>query len=130
MPLRLENLPPLIRGVRKVAGIPMPSRSIRVPLEMEARSQQLALAIGCVHADLLRLALRIGIERISEAVSEAQDAEEANLEARAEALNNLAAHRQAEIDAELQQASDRLEARRLDQISTEIDAAWEGLADA
>lgn len=100
MPLPLADLPPLIRGVRKVAGLPMPSRSIRLPMEMEAESQKLARLIGCVHADLLRLALRIGLERITEAVSEAQEAATANIAARAQALDDLAAFYESRTDQE------------------------------
>jgi hypothetical protein len=111
MPLPLPTLPPLLETVRKNAiGIPMPSKSVRIPADWESHSRKLARLIGCSHSAVLRLALQLGLERISEAISEAQEAAESNLEAREQAL-------------------DSLEAYRVAQISTEIDAAWEGLAD-
>lgn len=66
-----SDLPPLLRGIRRDAvGTPMPSRSLRVTIETTKKVESLTKRLSCSQSDLLRLALRVGLERIEEALDD------------------------------------------------------------
>lgn len=76
-----SDLPPLLRGIRRDAvGTPMPSRSLRVPIQTEKKVEALTKRLSCAQSDLLRLALRAGLERIEEALDEQDRADEERIE--------------------------------------------------
>lgn len=76
-----SDLPPLLRGIRRDAvGTPMPSRSLRVTIETTKKVDSLSKRLSCVQSDLLRLALRVGLERIEEALDEQDRADEEQIE--------------------------------------------------
>lgn len=77
----LSDLPPLLRGIRRDAvGTPMPSRSLRVPIQTEKKVDALMKRLSCSQSDLLRLALRVGLEQIEEALDEQDRADEERIE--------------------------------------------------